>query len=128
MANGTPIFNGLLFPYTKGTKGYPATATNQDIIKSDLFLLLNTRKRERINLPNFGLELERLVFSNTGPLLRAKAFRQIADALNNYEPRVKLVNVQITEETTTVTIDVTYQIGKTFDTVSVDIQRDSNGQ
>ena len=128
MANDNFIFKGILFPFAKGTNGYPAVATDKDIIKNDLLILLTTRKRERINYPNFGLELERLIFSNTGPLLRAKLFRQISDAIINNEPRVNLVDVQIKEDKNTVEVYVIYQIGRISDSVTLTVGREGNGQ
>lgn len=134
MANGSnasrskkPIFLGILFPYAKGPEGYPATATDLDIVKSDLDLLLNTRKRERVHLPDFGLDLERLIFENTGPLLRAKAYRQIADAVANYEPRVSITSIAVEDNKSTVFIDVQYIINGFRDNLVVKVPRESNG-
>ena len=122
-----PIFLGIYFPYTKGNSGYPKTVTDEECIQNDLSLLLHTRKRERIMLPNFGLELERLVFENTGPLLRAKAFRQVSDAIGNYEPRVKLLDIQINEDKYTVTIDVVYSINSLTGKTTLNFSRGANG-
>lgn len=119
-----PIFKGILFPFQKGPEGIPAVSTNAAIVKSDFALLLNTRKRERVMIPTFGLDLERLVFENTGPLLRAKIFREIADAVGNWEPRIKLVNVSVTDNRNTVTIDVRYQILGFEDEVSAEFSRE----
>lgn len=131
MANGystqKPIFLGISFPYKKGDEGIPSTDTNLEIVKQDLALLLNTRKRERVMLPDFGLDLERLVFENTGPLLRAKAFRQIADAIANYEPRVSLTNVSVVDQGNIVTIDIQYAIDNFSDELSINLNREENG-
>jgi len=122
------IFRTILFPFQKGEKGIPATVDDVDAVRTDLSLLLNTRKRERVMLPNFGLDLERLVFDNTGPLLRAKAFRQISDAVGNYEPRVRIQDLQVTEDEYNVTIDLYYLILGLNDSVSITISREDNGQ
>lgn len=119
----TPVFLGILFPFQKGPEGIPATETNEEIIKNDLTLLLNTRRGERVMLPTFGIDLERLIFDNTGPLLRAKAFRMVSDAISNWETRVSLVNVLVTEDTHTVIIDVVYEINALQDQVSVEFDR-----
>lgn len=121
---GKPIFRGISFPYRKGTDGFPQMAEDLQVIKEDLSLLLNTRKRERVMLPDFGLDLERLIFENTGPLLRAKAFREIADAVGNYEPRVSITNVSVTDRQNTVTISVKYQVLGFQDQMDLLFQRD----
>lgn len=130
MANGNnnPNFIGVLFPYQKGQNGIPASAVDINLIRSDLRLLLNTRVGERVMLPTFGLSLENLVFENTGPLLRAKAFRQISDAIGNFERRIRVRDIQITEDENTVTIDLYYSILGVNDMVSVDFSRTENGQ
>jgi uncharacterized protein len=121
-----PIFLGIYFPFTKGPKGYPKTVTDEECVQNDLSLLLHTRKQERVMLPTFGLDLERLVFENTGPLLRAKAFRQISDAIGDFEPRVQLLDVQITEDHYTVTIDVSYMINSLTGQTTLSFNRGSN--
>lgn len=119
------IFRGISFPYRKGTDGIPQMEEDLQLVKEDLELLLNTRKRERIMKPDFGIDLESLVFENTGPLLRAKAFREIADAIGNFEPRVSLSNVSVTDEKNTVRIDVKYTVSGFEDQVSLLFTRDS---
>lgn len=119
-----PIFKGLIYPFQKGPEGIPASTTDLDNVKVDLGLLLNTRKRERIMLPEFGVDLERLVFENNGALLRAKIFREIADAIGNFEPRVNLTNVEITDSKNTVFIDVQYEILGLQDSLKLQFTRD----
>jgi phage baseplate assembly protein W len=123
----SPIFLGIYFPFSKGTNGFPQTVTDEECIQNDLSLLLHTRKGERIMLPDFGLELERLIFENTGPLLRAKAFRQVSDAIGNYEPRVQLLDVQITENVYEVIIDVIYSINSLTGKTTLNFTRGTNG-
>lgn len=122
--NDNFIFRTILFPFQKGDTGIPATVDNIDAVRSDLNLLLNTRKRERVMLPDYGLDLERLVFENTGPLLRAKAFRQVSDAIGNWEPRVRIQDLQITEEEYSVTIDLYYSVFGINDVASTTIDRE----
>jgi len=119
-----PVYIGILFPFQKGPNGIPAQVTDIDLIKSDFYLLLVTRKGERVMDPNFGTDLEALIFENNGALLRAKAFREIADAVSNYEPRISILDVQISSQTTNgVVIDITYQIQGFVDMLSVSMNR-----
>jgi hypothetical protein len=119
-----PLFLGVDFPFTKGPEGIPKTRTDAQIIQSDLSLLLNTKKRERVMLPEFGIDLERLVFENRGPLLRAKAFRAIADAIGNFEPRVALSNVQVEDSGSSVSITVEYFVQGFQNELTLDFNRE----
>jgi phage baseplate assembly protein W len=103
-------YRGLAFPIQKGSDGYPKMVDNDELVWNDVKSLFNTRRRVRVMRPNLGMLLEGIVFDNTGPLLNAKAYREIATALASFEPRVTLESVGIADEDTTVTIETIISI------------------
>lgn len=88
---------GIAVPFTFNTTGYPAAATDVDLINDSIFTILSTVVGERVYRPTFGSYLKRLIFE---PLTRATAFRvqsEIFRAIGQWEPRVNVS--QITFET-----------------------------
>lgn len=119
-----PIFKGISFPYQKGAKGIPSTDTDFDIIKQDLLFLLTTRMGERVMLLDFGTNSEKLIFENTGTMLRAKITRDIVSTVAKYEPRVKIESVAIKETTTLVDVIIKYSIVNFKDEITITLSRE----
>jgi len=118
---------GIKFPYQKGRRGFPATVTGQDAIKSDLLFLFKTKKRSRVMKPQMGLGLEQIVFENTGPLLRARLHRAIARVVADYEPRITIEQLIVQENKTEVIIDLYYSFKDVSDSLTFDIPKSSDG-
>ena len=84
-------------------------------IKECLFILLSTRRGERVMLPDFGCDLRILAFDNIDPNTLAQAQSMIEEAILNYEPRISLESVDISTDSLNgiIYINVVYTIRKT---------------
>lgn len=114
---------GIAFPFRKEDGEFPKRAINVDAVKSDLISLFKTPIRSRMMRPVFGSNKEQLVFESTGPLLRARLERNIRQTVQMNEPRVQIVAVNVTEETTLVTATILYIVQGISDTITLNIAK-----
>ena len=81
-------------PFTKDIY----TKTDEDAIKTALKHLIQTRNFERPFHPEIGTQLYSLLFENNTAAVIIAMERSIRDAIENYEPRVRIVNLQIKDQ------------------------------
>jgi phage baseplate assembly protein W len=102
----------LAYPYAASGLGVPQTAAPDRHLRDMILNVLFTVPGERVNVPEFGAGIGRLVFAPNGSALRASAQFLIATNLQRWLG--DLVNVQQVDvssfegEEQTVTIDITY--------------------
>jgi phage baseplate assembly protein W len=66
-----------------------------DQIKADMLQLLLTNPGERVMLADFGVPLRKLIFEPNDVGLEIQARNMIVEAINKWEPRVVLQQVQV---------------------------------
>lgn len=66
-------------------------------IVSSLEILLSTRPGERVMLPEYGCNLEELMFESLDTRMKTLMADKIESAIMYHEPRIKLEDVQIEE-------------------------------
>lgn len=102
----------LKYPYTVSGSGIPATTTADDHLRDLILETLFTNPGERVNLPEFGVGIERLVFEPSGSTLRATAQFLITTNLQRWlSDRINVQQVTVTSvpgEEEQVTIEITY--------------------
>ncbi|HVN06239.1 MAG TPA: GPW/gp25 family protein [Bryobacteraceae bacterium] len=102
----------MKYPYTVGGSGIPATTTADDHIRDLILQTLFTNPGERVNLPGFGVGVERLVFEPSGDTLLATAQFLITTNLRQWlGDRIDVQQVTVTTipgEEYNVTIEITY--------------------
>lgn len=81
--------------------------TDEDAVKTALRNLIQTRNFERPFHPEIGTQIQSLLFEPFSPAVRVAMRRTIEDAINTYEPRVRLVDLIITEMVDENDLDVT---------------------
>jgi phage baseplate assembly protein W len=89
-------FLGSQYPLKKTPRGTIAPTSGVDQIKADLLQLLLTNPGERVMLPTFGVPLRKLFFEPNDIILENRAYELITKAIQTWEPRIELSNVQIT--------------------------------
>lgn len=93
-------------------------ALEQDIRQS-LFLLLNTRRGERVMRPNYGCDLAQFAFESVNYSLLTRIQSEVLSAIKLYEPRVENVTVTVDNSsreelsTETLIINIGYTIKAT---------------
>jgi phage baseplate assembly protein W len=66
-------------------------------IASSLEILLSTRQGERVMLPQYGCNLDELLFENLDTRMKTLIADKIESAILYHEPRITLENVDLTE-------------------------------
>ncbi len=67
-------------------------------VKDSILLIVTTRKGSRPFDPLFGCDLNKSLFENMNPLTVDTLSKNINEAIRNYEPRVKQLNVDVTPQ------------------------------
>ena len=88
-------FLGLQYPLVKTSRGILAQKSGIDQIKADLLQLLLTNPGERVMLPTYGTPLRRLMFEPNDPQLEITAKKMIADAIEEWEPRIVVSQIEV---------------------------------
>ena len=102
---------GLRFP----VRPDPATGSipyvdGMELIRQAVETILDTEPGERIMLPAFGCGLRRYLMEPNTLTTRTSMQQDITDALQRWEPRVRLTNVAVTpgEDPSLVWIEIAY--------------------
>ena len=96
MARNTRIFSDLDLNFTK----HPVTGDitrryDDNAIKQSVKNLLLTRNFERPFHSEIGSPIRQLLFDNPGPMFNVMLKRAIIDVINNFEPRVNIIDVRV---------------------------------
>jgi phage baseplate assembly protein W len=96
MARNTRIFSDLDLNFT----AHPVTGDitrrfDEDAIKQSVKNLLLTRNYERPFHSEIGSPIRQLLFDLPGPMFNVMLQRAIIDVINNFEPRVSIIDVRV---------------------------------
>jgi hypothetical protein len=90
----------------------------EDDVASSLHILLSTARGERIMVPQYGCNMDELVFGNLDTRMRTLMADKIASAILYHEPRIDLERVAVSDDPADalegrVLIGVTYRVRET---------------
>ncbi len=102
---------GVSIPFNAGGV-FNSTYSTKDQIKSNLINLLLTYKGERIENPEFGTNLPRLIFEQLDEQLYPVIQEEIFSNVNTFIPEVTLLNITITPDAdrNTIYIEIDYRL------------------
>src|ERR1700739_3615126 len=80
---------------------FPAASSYRASIVSSLNMLFGTRPGERLFLPDYGLNMEALVYEVLDDQMGADAQAGIRAAIGSYETRVQVVQIQVNKDADT---------------------------
>jgi phage baseplate assembly protein W len=78
------------------TKPLFAPAVSEESIKQAIWIILATAKGERVMRPDFGCGIYDLVFAPNDATTRALAQHHVSEALIRWEPRIEVLQVEVT--------------------------------
>jgi len=92
----TKPYSDFDFPFKKHpvTKDVPIKR-DVEAVKQSVRNILLTRRGEKFFDPDFGGSLTEFLFENFDPIVEAEMNQRIVNTLRNYEPRVKVLNIEI---------------------------------
>jgi phage baseplate assembly protein W len=124
MARNTRNFSDLDLNFT----AHPVTKDivlryDENAIKTSLKNLILTSNFERPFHSEIGSPIKRLLFEPATPMLAIVMKRAIVDTVNNFEPRVELLNVDVyvAEDSNAIRVTIEFKIRNTERPLSLDI-------
>src|SRR6516225_8543955 len=116
----------LKYPYSVGGSGIPITTTGDDHLRDLILQVLFTSPGERVNLPEFGVGVQRLVFEPSNETLRSSAQFLITTNLQHWlGDRINVEQVNVASDPgdeSTVRIEIIYTAIATQQRASVTVQ------
>jgi hypothetical protein len=112
------VGTGWAFPPKIGPQGGVALASNFNEIEQAIKIVLLTPPGQRVMRPQFGCRIHELVFAPMNQETFAQAVRYVEDALEMWEPRITVMEVNIIpdhNEHGRLFIDIQYQLRATSD-------------
>ncbi len=106
---------GLGFPMVPHRRGELLTAEGTDKVRQAIAVILETEPGERIMRPDFGAGLRAYLFEPNTPSTRALIRRDVIGALESWEPRIDVDDVEVTRGADAAAVDITvrYTIRRT---------------
>ncbi len=102
------------FPFHFDSRGRTAGANDDDHIREMIEQLLFTNPGERVNQPDFGSGLQRLVFGPNSPELAAALKFTLQAALQRWlGDLIELQALEVTSEDSTLSILIQYVVRRT---------------
>jgi uncharacterized protein len=116
----------LDYPYSVGSTGVPKLTGADDHMRDLVLQVLFTIPGERVNLPEFGVGIQQLVFAPNSDMLRATAPFLISNNLQQWlGDRIDVNQVNVTSqpgEEELVTIEITYTVKATQQQQNLQVQ------
>lgn len=111
---GHPDLDAAAAPgLTVSSRGRIALATGRDAIRQSLLMLLSTVPGERVMRPDYGCDLQRLLFWPNDATTAGLAIHYVRRAVETFEPRVDVLGVDAgpdTESPDRLSVELTYRI------------------
>lgn len=100
-----------------------AVKRDEAAIKESLKNLLLTDRGERLFQPNLGSDIRATLFDNNTPMTLKILEEKVRSVINNYEPRINLIEIEITTEynENTVKIVIYFNIRNVNNTLSTTV-------
>lgn len=108
--------SGIAFPVRTDALGHLAMNSLDDQVHQSILLILATVKGERMMRPDFGAGLQPLVFSPATTTSTAIAEHEVREALIRFEPRIEVLDVQASSDSSDVgklLININYRVRQT---------------
>jgi phage baseplate assembly protein W len=113
---------GLAFPLQINQQGGIALARGAHDIEQAIRIILGTARGERVMRPEFGCRIHELVFAPDNAATRGLAVYYVEEALDRWEPRITLQQVNVTSEPQqdgVLLVEIKYLIKDTYDERSI---------
>jgi phage baseplate assembly protein W len=86
---------GIAFPLSVTDDGLIAMNALEDHVRQSILLILQTARGERVMRPDFGCDLDELVFEPLRQATYTLAEHHVKQALIRFEPRIEVLGVQV---------------------------------
>jgi phage baseplate assembly protein W len=94
MENSDFLGQGWKFPPQLDHQGRVATSEGKESIEESIRIILGTAKGERLMRPEFGCDINRMVFASNTTATASLIDFYVREALREWEPRIEVLNVR----------------------------------
>jgi phage baseplate assembly protein W len=100
-----------------------ALRTNEESVKESLKNLILTDRGERLMQPNIGSDVRASLFENATPVTLKILEERVRDVINNFEPRVSIIDIDVTSlyDDNRVQVTIYFYVKNREDPLSVDV-------
>jgi phage baseplate assembly protein W len=100
-----------------------AMKKDEEAIKESLKNLILTDRGERLMQPNVGSDVRASLFENATPVTLKILEERVRDVINNYEPRVSIIDVDVTSlyDDNRVQVTIYFYVKNNEQPLSVDV-------
>lgn len=100
-----------------------ALKNNEESIKESLKNLILTDRGERLFQPNLGSDVRASLFENVTPVTLKILEERVKDVINNFEPRISLIDVDVTSlyDDNKVKVVIYFYVKNSEDPISVTV-------
>jgi phage baseplate assembly protein W len=100
-----------------------AVRSNEESVKESLKNLILTDRGERLMQPNIGSDVRASLFENATPVTLRILEERVRDVINNFEPRVSLIDVNVKSlyDDNRVQITIYFYVKNREEPLSVDV-------
>lgn len=109
------------------SEGDITSVTNEQSIKQSLYMIINIAKGTRIFLPEYGCRIKGFLFEPFDQTTATRLGTELEETIQNYEPRVQVVTVQVVMDWKKYAYDVSvvYRINNTqnLDAIKVSLDK-----
>jgi len=127
MANNDIYYQDLSINPEVNSQGDISTVTNKESIKQSIRLIINTPKGSRIFMPDYGCRVNGFLFEPFVETTASRIGSEIQESLQNHEPRIEILNINVSMDYTTTEYNVLviYRLTntQTVDTISVRLDK-----
>lgn len=108
---------GFAFPLSVNSRGGIAQSQQAQKVRESILTILGTQYGERAMRPNFGCNLESLVFAPNNRATANLAQYYVEEGLNTWEPRILLEEVTVTNDydNNRLVIQILYRLKSTYE-------------
>jgi uncharacterized protein len=107
---------GWAFPVLAAADGGPQTAAYEEDVRQAIRIILATGRGERAMRPEFGADLQALVFEPLNTTTRSLVRHRVEQALVRWEPRIDVMEVRVEAdrpELGRLTVEIDYRVRAT---------------
>lgn len=102
-------WKGLGVHFRFGSNGYPEPSEDVRLLADSMETILKTYPGERVHRPTFGSYLKRLLFANMTQANVARAKTEARQAIETWEPRVVVQDIEVETVDSRVQLTVYWQ-------------------
>ena len=102
---------GVSIPFNAGGV-FNSTYSTKDQIKSNIINLFLTKKGERIENPEFGTDINKLLFENINDDILSNLKEELYDSVSKFIPNITILDINITSgvDINTIYIETQYKL------------------